>query len=157
MEKKLNKIITKTATSWKTRAKKDRDNRKNISRTQAFALDLLEYMELNGLKQTDVAKKMKVSPQQVNKILRAKSNITFETLDKISAALGVVVSSPKIVASKTRMQSKVLHSSMQIIYTSGKKKKIEDDIITDKVFKENALLSEDLQAMNGYNYTAVKI
>jgi transcriptional regulator with XRE-family HTH domain len=157
MEKNLNKRITKTATSWKTRAKKDRDNRKNISRTQAFALDLLAYMELNGLKQKDVAKKMKVSPQQVNKILRAKSNITFETLDKIADALGVVVSSPKIVAPKTRMQSKVLQSSMQIIHTSGKKKKIEEDIITDKIFKENALLNGDLQAMNGYNYTAVKI
>jgi|TARA_B110000908_G_C10235405_1_gene443012 transcriptional regulator with XRE-family HTH domain len=157
MEKNLNKRITKTATSWKTRAKKDRDNRKNISRTQAFALDLLAYMELNGLKQKDVAKKMKVSPQQVNKILRAKSNITFETLDKIADALGVVVSSPKIVAPKTRMQSKVLQSSMQIIHSSGKKKKIEEDIITDKIFKENALLNGDLQAMNGYNYTAVKI
>ena len=157
MEKNLNKRITKTATSWKTRAKKDRDNRKNISRTQAFALDLLAYMELNGLKQKDVAKKMKVSPHQVNKILRAKSNITFETLDKIADALGVVVSSPKIVAPKTRMQSKVLQSSMQIIHSSGKKKKIEEDIITDKIFKENALLNGDLQAMNGYNYTAVKI
>tara|TARA_R110001592_G_scaffold352878_1_gene651180 strand:+ start:12255 stop:12728 length:474 start_codon:yes stop_codon:yes gene_type:complete len=157
MEKNLNKRITKTATSWKARAKQDRANRRNISRAQEFALELLEYMELNDLKQTDVARKMKVSPQQVNKLLRAKSNITFETLDKIADALGVVVSSPKIVAPKTRMQSKVLLSYMQIVHASGKKKKIEDDIITDKIFKENALLSEDLQAMNVYNYTAVKI
>ena len=121
MEKSLNTIVTKTATSWKARAKKDSANRRNISRAQAFALELLDYMELHNVKQIDLAAKMKVSPQQVNKILRAKSNITFETLDKIANALQVTVSSPKIVAN-TRMHSKTLHNTMKIVHSKKVKR-----------------------------------
>lgn len=155
MEKNLNKRITKTATSWKDRAKKDRANRRNISRAQKFALELLEYMELNNIKQKDLAFKMNVSPQQVNKILRAKSNITFETLDKIADALGVSISSPKIEV-KTQLYSKDRYNTMQIVHKKGNGK-IEEDITSERVVMKNPLLENNLQAMNVYSYTSVKM
>ena len=98
MGKNLNSVISKTATQLKERAKKDRNQRRNISRAQAFALELLDYMEAHDLKQTQLAERMGVSPQQVNKILRAKSNLTFETLDKIADALEADIPPPKIIA-----------------------------------------------------------
>ncbi|MHB0756772.1 helix-turn-helix domain-containing protein [Polaribacter sp. M15] len=155
MEKNLNKRITKTATSWKARAKKDRANRRNISRAQEFALELLDYMDLHNIKQIDLAKKMDVTPQQVNKILRAKSNITFETLDKIADALGVIISSPKIKVN-ARVHSKVLHNTMQIVHKKGIRK-IEEDMSTARVVMKNPLLEKNLQAMNEYSYTSEKM
>lgn len=76
MKKTIKPIVT-TANQWKIRAKNDRKNRKSIARAQAFALELLDYMDTHNITQVGLAKKMGVSPQQVNKILRAKSNLTF--------------------------------------------------------------------------------
>lgn len=88
MGKNLNSVISKTATQWKERAKKDRNQRRNISRAQAFALELLDYMEAHDLKQTQLAERMGVSPQ----------HLTFETLDKIADALEADIPPRKIIA-----------------------------------------------------------
>lgn len=71
--KNSNRVVSRTATKWKLRAREDRTNRRTTSRAQLFALELLDYMETHNLKQKDVAEKMNVSAQQVDKILRAKS------------------------------------------------------------------------------------
>lgn len=96
MSNSLNSKVNRTATQWKMRAKQDRANRRSIIRAQEFALELLDYMESNNIEQIELAEKMNVSPQQVDEILRAKGNLTFDGLDKIAFALGVTISSPKI-------------------------------------------------------------
>ena len=154
MRKNLNNIITKTATQWKTRAKQDRNNRINITRAQAFALELMEYMDLHNIKQTDLANKMGVSAQQVNKILRAKSNLTFETLDKIADALEVYISSPKIKTIKSS-HSTVIHS-MQIVHRH-QHKVIEENMTSKRIIKQNAVLNTSMESMDPYTYTANQI
>jgi plasmid maintenance system antidote protein VapI len=155
MEKNLNKRITKTATSWKTRAKQDRVNRRNISRAQEFALELLDYMELNNIKQKDLALKMGVTAPQVNKILRAKANLTFETLDKISVALGVVISSPKILKN-TNIKSETHQNSMMVVYSKNRKK-IKENLTTENVVTKNAFMKENLEETVFYGFTSGKI
>ncbi|MGG5485410.1 helix-turn-helix transcriptional regulator [Gaetbulibacter sp. PBL-D1] len=155
MEKNLNKVVTKTATKWKERAKKDRSNRRNITRAQAFALELLDYMDLHKIKQTDLANKMDVSAQQVNKILRAKANLTFETIDKIADALGVDISSPKIKSSN-RSNSAVMQYSMQIVH-KRKYKTIEEELTSEKIVKRNPVLQPNMENLNSYTYTAKQI
>lgn len=155
MGKNLNKVITKTATQWKERAKKDRSNRKNITRAQAFALELIDYMDLHNIKQVDLANKMNVSAQQVNKILRAKANLTFETLDKIAEALGVDISSPKIKSSNSS-HSPVIHYSMQIVH-KRKYKVIEENLTSKRITKRNPVLHTNMENMDPYTYTANQI
>lgn len=155
MEKNLNKIVTKTATKWKERAKKDRSNRRNITRAQAFALELLDYMDLHKIKQIELANKMGVSTQQVNKILRAKANLTFETIDKIADALGADISSPKI-KSGNRSNSSVMHYSMQIVHKC-KYKTIEEELTSKKIIKRNPVLQLNMENLNSYTYTAKQI
>jgi len=155
MEKNLNNIITKTATQWKTRAKQDRNNRRNITRAQAFALELMEYMDLHNIKQTELANKMGVSAQQVNKILRAKSNLTFETLDKIAHALEVNITSPKIKSIKSS-HSPIIHYSMQIVHRR-KHKVIEENMTSKRIIKQNAVLNTSMENMDSYSYTANQI
>ncbi|UKM65671.1 helix-turn-helix transcriptional regulator [Flavobacteriaceae bacterium GSB9] len=155
MGENLNKIITKTATQWKTRAKQDRNNRRNITRAQAFALELMDYMDLHNIKQTDLANKMGVSAQQVNKILRAKANLTFETLDKIADALEVNIPAPKIREIKSS-HSSIVHYSMQIVH-KRKHKVIEENITSKIINKQNAVLNTSMENLDLYTYTANQI
>lgn len=155
MGKNLNKAIAKTATQWKARAKQDRINRRNITRAQAFALELMDYMDLHNIKQVDLANKMGVSAQQVNKILRAKANLTFETLDKIADALSVDISSPKIKTINS-FYSPVMLYSMQIVHRR-KHKVIEENLTSKRIIKQNPVLNLSMENMDSYTYTANQI
>lgn len=155
MGKNLNTTVTKTAIRWKERAKQDRTDRRNISRAQAFALELMDYMDIQGVKQTDLANKMGVTPQQVNKILRAKANLTFETLDKIADALEVNISSPKI-ETITRKHSPIIHYSMQVVHKRTNKR-IEENLTTKRIVKRNPVLNTTMESMGPYTYTAKQI
>ncbi len=155
MKQKENKIVTKTVTQWKERAKSDRANRKQISRAQKFALVLLDYLEENKISQKELAKRMDVSPQQVNKILRAKANLTFETLDKIESALGVTLSSPKIIGKK-QILSQTIESVMTLVYKSSRKH-IETNFNMTIGSSKNSVLNTNLTNVTKYTYTAEQI
>lgn len=146
MSNNLNKKVTKTARSWKERSKQDRSNRRSITRAQLFALELLDYMDAHKIKQKDLAVKMDVTPQQVNKILRAKANLTFETLDKIEDALGITITPAKIQKISSVI-SKSMGSVMQVIHRK-KEKKIELDMIAGAVVKSNPLLETTIESLD---------
>src|SRR5690554_1689497 len=95
MRNNLNSIVKKTATQWKVRAKQDRGNRMKIVLAQEFALELYHFMETHNITKDELAEKLNLSLQQVNKILSAKADLTFETQDKIAIALGVTIPSKK--------------------------------------------------------------
>ncbi|WP_419212583.1 helix-turn-helix transcriptional regulator [Maribacter sp. X9] len=151
----INKIATKTASQWKERSKRDRTNRKQISRAQKFALELLDYLEDNKITQKDLAQRMDVSAQQVNKILRAKANLTFETIDKIGVALGVTISTPTII-NKNKIQSKTINSIMTLVHKSSHKH-IESDYSKSIGSSKNTILETTLESVERYAYTAEKI
>ena len=146
--KNLNSKVSKTANRWKIRAKKDRNNRRNINRAQEFALDLIGFMEIHKIKQKELADRMDVSPQQVNKILRAKSNLTFETLDKIADALNVTISSPRI-ETKEKSYFRTVGTTMQVVHRH-KPKVIAENLNTAMITKKNPLLSTTFESMNEY-------
>lgn len=156
MDKNLNKVVIKTATKWKERAKHDRTNRKNISRAQAFALELLDYMDLNNIKQNELAEKMGVSAQQVSKILRAKSNLTFDTIDKIADALEVTITSPKIEKINTKKQVILPSSTMQVVHRRTSKI-INEVTVVKNMEKATPILDTRMENMEKYRYTANQI
>lgn len=145
MSTNLNSKVNYTATQWKERAKQDRSNRRNISRAQEFALGLMEFMEVYSIKQKDLAEKMQVSPQQVNKILRAKANLTFDTINKIEDALGVTISTPKIMVKRT--YSHAVGTTLQVVHRQASKE-IKATLSTPVVTKKNPLLRTTFENMN---------
>lgn len=153
--KQLNAVATKTASQWIDRANRDSVNRRNIKRAQLFALELMEYMEVKGIKQVELADRMDVSPQQVNKILRAKSNLTFETLDKIAEALGVTISPPKIIRFEYSYTQNT-NTLMQVVHRH-KQKTVEDDLKTPTILRKNPILHTTMENMKAYEHTAVQI
>ena len=148
MSNNLNSKVDKTATQWKVRARQDRANRRNTTRAQEFALDLLEFMESHNIKHVELAERMDVSPQQVNKILRAKANLTFETLDKIVVALGATISSPRIEVTEEKL-SKTVGTSLQVV-RDHHPKDIDENLRTPVVTKKSPLLSPKFENMNEY-------
>lgn len=153
--KNLNQITSRTATQWKERAERDKGNRKKISRAQKFSLELLEYLDDNNITQKELAKLMGVSPQQVNKILRAQANLTFETLDKIEEALEVTISSP-IIKIKKQMHSQTFKSVMQVVYKKSFKQ-FEENFSTSGSPEKNPVLDTTIENMDYYDYTAEQI
>jgi transcriptional regulator with XRE-family HTH domain len=64
-------------------------NRSWIKRSQAIAIKILLKLEELGLSQKDLAVKMNVTPQHINKIVKGNENLTLDTLDKLETALGI--------------------------------------------------------------------
>lgn len=151
---KNNNYATGVAKQWKQQARAYKENRKQIRRAQSFAIELMDYMAEQGIKQNELAKKMGVSAQQVNKILRAKSNLTFETLDKIEDALGITITNPKIKSQRTA-QSSVIRSTMAVVFK--KPRTIEENISSKVKTSKNPFLETSIQAMDTYKFTADQI
>jgi len=152
--KNLNNIVTGTAKQWAGQVATYQNNKRGIKRAQHFALDLMDYLEEKKISQKELATLMDVSPQQVNKILRAKANLTFDTIDKIAEALGVTISSPTIIAVKP-MHSQT-RNTMQIVH-KRKQKVIEEDASFPPTTKRNPVLQTTLSSVEEYQFTAEQI
>ena len=87
MKEKLFKIAIEEDEKTFKQIKKRIQNRDALKESQQIALKvLLKLNELNW-SQKDLANKMQVSPQQINKIVSGKENLTIETLVKLQKIL----------------------------------------------------------------------
>jgi len=57
--------------------------------SRQVALAIIDYMQENGLKRADLAKKLGVSPQYVSKLLSGTENLSFKSIANIEEKLGV--------------------------------------------------------------------
>ncbi len=56
-----------------------------------FVRDLAERMEMLGLKKTDIASRLGVSPAYVTKAMRGQTNFTLESMTKLAIAVGATL------------------------------------------------------------------
>jgi len=57
--------------------------------SRQVALAIIDYMQANGLKRADLAKKLGVSPQYVSKLLSGTENLSFKSIANIEEKLGI--------------------------------------------------------------------
>ncbi|MEI7502686.1 MAG: helix-turn-helix transcriptional regulator [Paludibacter sp.] len=105
LKEKLAQIVSNEPSKWLEEAKWRRENRSWLKRSQAVAIKVLSTLRERGLSQKDLAEKLSVSPQQVNKWLKGKENFTFETVSKIEDALTIQLMS--ITGFETKQESSV--------------------------------------------------
>ena len=105
---KLQQVVSKEPIKWHEDSEFRTQNRKWLKRSQAVALRVLRTLRENGLSQKDLAEKLNVSPQQVNKWLKGKENFTFETVDKLEEALNIELMSITGFESKQESNIKVV-------------------------------------------------
>jgi transcriptional regulator with XRE-family HTH domain len=86
---KIAAIASKEPSGWLKDAQWRSENRAWLKHSQAIALRILRTLRAKNISQKELAEKIGVSPQQVNKIVKGKENLTLETIAKLETALGV--------------------------------------------------------------------
>lgn len=86
---KLNKILSNQKSTWQEEAKWREENEEWLSQSFNIAVLVLHTLKEKGMTQKDLAEKLNVSPQFINKVLKGQENLSLETIGKLSRALGI--------------------------------------------------------------------
>ena len=86
---KLNNLASDKKSDWILDAEKRNENKEWLKHSQMIALKVLSSLKANKMTQRDLAAKMNMKPQQVNKIVKGKENLTLETISKLEKALDI--------------------------------------------------------------------
>lgn len=91
---KLNEI-TSGESGWLEKAKKRQENKEWLKHSQKIAVKILRTLRKNKADKTgigsqkELAEVLDVSPQQINKIVKGRENLTLETISKLEQALNI--------------------------------------------------------------------
>lgn len=85
---KLNKISTPDS-AWSREATYRQENRVWLHKSAKIALLVLSVLKDKSISQKNLAVLMGVKPQQINKIVKGKENLTLETICKLEQALRI--------------------------------------------------------------------
>ncbi|MBN8652682.1 MAG: helix-turn-helix transcriptional regulator [Cytophagales bacterium] len=86
---KLNKIISTQKSTWQQEATWRNENEEWLSQSFDIAMLVLDTLREKKMTQKELAEKMKVSPQFINKIVKGQENLSLETISKLRSALGI--------------------------------------------------------------------
>jgi len=91
LNKKLSELASTKPSNWKAKAKYRRENREWLKRSAAIAVKVLDALKAQGLTQKDLAERLDVTPQYINKIVKGEENLTLETITNLELALGIYI------------------------------------------------------------------
>jgi transcriptional regulator with XRE-family HTH domain len=91
IHQKIAAIASKEPSGWLKDAQWRSENRAWLKHSQAIAIRILRTLRAKNVSQKELAEKIGVSPQQVNKIVKGRENLTLETISKLEAALDIVL------------------------------------------------------------------
>lgn len=80
---------SETPSRFKENAQWRKENASWLRWSRRVALSIIDYMQENGLKRADLAKKLGVSPQYVSKLLSGTENLSFKSIANIEEKLGI--------------------------------------------------------------------
>jgi len=88
-KEKLNSLVQRDAKETRTWVKTQNKSRKARRASQKIALHIRKRLEELNWRQNDLAEKMEVKPQQVNKWVSGKENFRLDTIIRLSEILEV--------------------------------------------------------------------
>lgn len=91
----LKKHSSLTPSKWRECAEYRIANKSWLQYSQRVAMMMLDKMEIGGINQKELARRMGCSQQYISKILKGKENLSIETLLKIEDALQITVMTVK--------------------------------------------------------------
>ncbi len=133
-------LVSKEETKTIERAKVRLAQKSYSKLSNAIAFEILERLDELSWKQKELAEKMGVTPQQVNKWVKGNENFTLETIAKLSQILGVELIN--VVAKPTTPKSEKVKVSASEDYSFTNVNKVVKPLIT---------MSEDTVYENNYN------
>ncbi len=87
---KIAAIASKEPSGWLKDAQWRSENRAWLKHSQAIALRILRTLRAKNMSQKELAEKIGVSPQQVNKIVKGQGKSHARNYSKLETALGIV-------------------------------------------------------------------
>ncbi len=95
VKESINKVASAQQSSWIDEATERQVNLEWRKRSFKIAVRILREIRaqkpINGMTQKNLASKMGVSPQYINKVVKGKENLTIETIAKIEQVLGITL------------------------------------------------------------------
>ena len=85
------KLVSNNVSGFLSKFAYYKTNKKWLNQSSNIAINVLSSLKQKGWSQKQLAENMKVSAQQVNKIVKGKENLTLETISKLENALGIVL------------------------------------------------------------------
>jgi transcriptional regulator with XRE-family HTH domain len=89
IQDKLNQIIANEPNKWLEEANYRFENKAWLRKSQAIALKILRHIRANGISQKELAEKLNVAPQQVNRWVKGSENFTLETISRVENVLDI--------------------------------------------------------------------
>ncbi len=86
---KLNKIISGKKSPWLEETAWRTENESWLTYSFDIAVKVIDTLRAKKMTQKDLAERMDVSPQFINKLVKGQENLSLETIGKLSQALGV--------------------------------------------------------------------
>lgn len=102
---KFNKIATSTNTELLKEVTYRNANRDWLRRSNRIAAKVLMALKVQKMTQKDLAEKMNVTPQYINKIVKGGENLTTETITKLESLLNIVIFADSIRNQNTKVSS----------------------------------------------------
>lgn len=84
-------LVSKKQSNFLAKLEFYQTNRKQLDRSAKIAINILAILKERDWSQKDLAEKLHVSEQQISKLIKGKTNLTFNTVGKIEEALGVTL------------------------------------------------------------------
>ncbi|MCX6170173.1 MAG: helix-turn-helix transcriptional regulator [Ignavibacteriales bacterium] len=91
VSERLKKIASKEPSKWLEKAKWRVTNEKWLDKSAKIALTILRAIREKGITQKELAEKLNISPQQINKLVKGNENLTLETIYKLEIVLGITL------------------------------------------------------------------
>lgn len=85
----LEKLVSDEISGWLDKYLYYKANKNWLDNSSKIALTVLETLDRKEISQRELAKKMNVSAQHINRIVRGKQNLTLETISKLEIALDI--------------------------------------------------------------------
>lgn len=137
---KFAKLVSNKPSNFLAKLDYYKTNKKRLDQSAKVAVNVLEALKDKGWSQKDLAEKMNVSAQHVNKIVKGQVNMTFETVDKLETALGIV------------LMEIIDYKSVNEIKTNSTQIKPVEKILTNELVKnvfENFRFSDNFKQKEG--------
>lgn len=114
-------LVTEKDTSFLEELNKRKENREMLRESQSIAFKILFRLDELGWSQKDLAEAMKVSPQQINKIVKGTENLTLETQVKLQSVLKIAILASYDEKKELLMQSTAIIEKKKVAYNVGKR------------------------------------
>lgn len=135
----LSKLLTSDKSVWRDNLEYRNLNKYWLKKSAKIAIKLNRVLRKEGLSQKELSERIGVSPQQINKLLKGRENLTLETISKIEIALNIelvsILNEDEFVFSKTEKSVEILNEVF------NKHLKVQVEYLIEKQIK-NFLLKE---------------